>query len=299
MTKQETIFWLKKYIERENTLCQCQRSVKTWKDEIAEHSKPLKKEKKAGVLGCVGTGLLVAIGGAIPCAIVFAIIWLIWMIIDIFKTNLRENPDAVLYSDLIIEKAAGLVIEDTTSYFNRHEILGPMIGILIIGFGISCILGIIAIIASFVGDKSIPEKNKRHQEEYEKSQKLLPQLQMMYDLNIKKQKEAEYQLAQMRKNTIVPGKYLSYASQLLDFLENGRADTIKEAINLLHTEWHRQDELREIQRHNEAIEIQNAQIAAEYARSADAANRAADAAEEAAYWEKKRYIDDFFDNLSK
>lgn len=303
MTKQEIILWLRQYIKKESDLRECENVVNVWKSKITEHSKPLKEEKKTGILGSIATGLIVAVVGAIPCAIVFAIIWFVWSMIELFKTNLREHPDATMYSTLIIEKAAGLVIKDVPHYFIQHEILGPVIGMLIIGAGISCILGILATIITLSGDKSVPAKNKKLKEEYEKNQALLPQLQMMYELHLKKKNEAKNELAQMEKTAIFPNKYLCYARELLDFLESGRADTLKEALNLLHQNWDEMDRLSEMQRHHRALEKENAQhnaqLEAELRKNSKAAERAADAAAETAYWEKKRYVDDFFDKLMK
>ncbi|MGM9614953.1 MAG: hypothetical protein ACI3W7_05465 [Oscillospiraceae bacterium] len=305
MTRQEIISWLKKYIRQENEAYQCEAVVNNWKSKIEEHSKPLVIEKKTGFLGCVGSGIFVAIIGAIPSAIVSGIIWIIWDIVEIIKVDLRHNPGADLRSEMILEKALSIIIksEDPTQFLSHHGFWGAALALLIIGFGISCLLGIIVIILCLLDDKDVPKRNIKHQEEYEENQALIPQLQVVYDLSVKKKNIAECKLSQMRRNSIVPEKYLSSASTLLEFFEDGRADTIKEALNLLHRHWNELDRYREMERHNRAMEEEaaqhNAQIEAELQRNTEAARRAANAAEDAAYWEKQRYIDDVFERLLK
>lgn len=300
MTKQETILWLRRYIEQERIFYENQRVVNVWEDKIREHTKPLKEEKKAGVLGSAVSGLVVAIVGAIPCAIVFSAIWFVWLLVDLFKTNLREHPDAVLLPSAVVEKAAGIVIkQDVNEFFFHHELLGPIIGLLVIGFGISCVLGFFAVFIVLFSDKDIPKRNAARKEEYAKRQALLPQLRMTYNLHLEKMRKAETKLMQMKKNAIISEKYLDYASDLLEFLETGRADTLKEALNLLHTEWHERERLHEMRRHHQAVEEENEQLRAELRRNTEASERAADAAEDAAYWDKKRYVDDIFDELLK
>ncbi|MDO5785665.1 MAG: hypothetical protein Q4P20_11445, partial [Eubacteriales bacterium] len=119
MTKKETIQWLKNYLKQQDAVYECEKGVRYWKDRIAERDKPLKKEEKAGVFGSILGGIGIAIVGTIPCTLIFAVIWLIWSFIELFKVQPRLHPDAILYSDLVIEKATGIVIEDVQDYFNH------------------------------------------------------------------------------------------------------------------------------------------------------------------------------------
>lgn len=299
MTKQQLIVWLNKYIMAQNTWDKRRKEAEEAKKYVEKYQTPLEKEKKSGILGSILGGIVITVLGTVPCALIFSVIWLIWTTIELFKKDLRHNPGVELLSDKVVEKAAGIVIGDVDVYFRRHEILGPMIGFLIIGAGLALILGILVAIFILVLDKGVPERNKKHEAEYKSNQELLVAMQIKYDLRKKEAAIAWNEVENLKKQSPVPEDYLLWAEEIKTLLENQRADTVKEAINILHTEWHRKEELEEMRRHNEEIERQNAQIAAEYARSADAANRAAEAAENAAYWEKQKYIDDIFDDLIK
>lgn len=295
MTKQEAIRWLKEYIEQEDLVYQCGKGLEKRKKEISEYSKPFIEEKKAGVWGSVGTGLVVAVVGAIPCAIASCVILMLSCVVALIidSSTLLEKTIA------IIEKAAGIVFQDVTDYFSRHIILGPTISYLIIGLGFSCILGVLAFIFVLSSDKDVPEKNRKKKEEYDKRQAELPKVQLLYDLTLKSKNEAECKLKRMEKNSPIPSKYLAYADELWELLTSGRADTLKEALNLLHQHWYEEERLHELRRHHQAVEEENKQIRAELRRNAEASQRAADAAEEAADWERRKYIDDIFDDLLK
>lgn len=299
MTKQQLIVWLRDYIKACNSYKQKRNATDQLKEYIKKYQAPLQKEKKKGVIKSILSGITVAFCGAVPCALVFGVIWFVWFFIDIFKTDLRHNPEAEELSVKVIQSAAGIVIEDVDTFFYRHAILGPAIGSLIIGLGISVVIGCIFTILSIISDKRVPERNKKHEEEFESNQKLLAATQIKYNLRKKESDDAWRNVKRLENKSPIPEDYLPWAEEILRIFENQRADTVKEAINILHTDWHRQDELEETKRHNEIIERQNAQNAAELARSAEAANRAAEAANEAAYWEKKRYIDEIFDDLLK
>lgn len=296
MTKQQLIVWIRNYIKADQAYNSKRCTADQAKTYAQKFQKPLQKEEKTGVIGSIFTGIFVAIIGAIPVGFVSAVIWVIWDFIEMFKVDLKHNPGAEMLSTKIVESAAGLVIDDVNTYFNQHEVLGPAIAFLIIGLAISAVIGFIFIIVSIISDKGVPKRNKEHAKEYENNQKLLAAAQVVYDLKKKEADIAWKTVERLQKESPVPKDYLPWAEKILRILENQRADTLKEAINVLHTDWHRQDQLEEIKRHNEAVERQNAQTAAALSRSADAADRAADraaeAANEAAYWERQRYFDD-------
>ncbi|MDO5783423.1 MAG: hypothetical protein Q4P20_00005, partial [Eubacteriales bacterium] len=169
------------------------------------------------------------------------------------------------------------------------------------GFGIACFIGVLACICSLISDRTVPARNIKNKEEYDNNQALLAHSKEKYALRLKELNEAKRKLTQMKKNSIVPEKYLGSASTLLEFLEDGRADNMKEALNLLHQYWDELDRYHEMERHHRALEQENAQhnaqVEAALRRNSAAAERAADAAEDAAYWEKRKYYDDFFDDL--
>lgn len=115
--------------------------------------------------------------------------------------------------------------------------------------------------------------------------------------------EAEYQRSDLAyketssrviANTIVSEKYKSIeiVTALIDYLRDGRADTLKEAINLWHDEERKRVEMERAEAHRaemlriEQERLEAAQEAAEYQRLAyyaaqDAADSAKEAAEEA------------------
>lgn len=293
MTKQQLIQWLKNYIKTDDTYEQKRRETEQAKAYAQQFQKPLKKEEKTGIIGSIFTGILVAIIGAVPVGLLAGIIWLICFFVGIF------NPKVGEVAIKIVESSAGLITDDVTRFFNRHEVLGPMAAFLIIGLIISSIIGFACIILMILDDRNVPKRNQEHEEEYANNQTLLAAAEVVHDLKKKKSDAAWENVQRLKKESPIPQNYLVWAEEILQLLENNRADTLKEAINILHADWHREKELREIQRHNKAIEMQNAQASLELSRATNAANRAAEAAEEAAYWEKKKYIDDIFDDLLK
>lgn len=99
---------------------------------------------------------------------------------------------------------------------------------------------------------------------------------------------AQAQLQRLRAMNVVHPKYLSSSRTLLSYLEEGRADNRKEAINLLEQERREDDRHEEIARHHREMQRQAAEHAAimeaDACRGADAAERAAQSADEAAFW---------------
>lgn len=84
---------------------------------------------------------------------------------------------------------------------------------------------------------------------------------------------------------VLPPDYrvTSYAAKcILQYLKNGRADTMKEAINLYEMELDRDHLYQETRRHNQAMEEEAARQSANTAAARDEASRAADASEQAA-----------------
>ena len=112
--------------------------------------------------------------------------------------------------------------------------------------------------------------------------------------------EAEYQRAdqalrtitdRIGSNAIVGSKYktIEIVSMLIEFLQDGRADTVKEAINLWHDEESKKIEMEKAEAHRaemlrlEQERLEAAQEAADYQRMAYyAAQDAAESAKEAA-----------------
>lgn len=299
MTKQQLVAWLKNYTKAYKVWQQRQRDTDEMKKLIKKYQNPLQIEKKHGIVGNVISGALITLIATIPSALVFGVVWVVWDFVEIIKKDLKHNPGIEMLSIEIIERAAGIVIDDVPAFFIRHEILGPTIGCLIIGFAISLIIGLIAIIFGIISDKSIPKRNEQHRARFEDNQKMLAAAEVRYGLAKQGSDAAWNYVQKLKKESPIPNTYLDYAEEILSLLVNQRADTLKEALNILHDKWERQSELEEHRRHNKEMERQNAQMADALSRNAEAARQAAEAAEDAAYWEKKRYIDDIFDDLLK
>lgn len=146
--------------------------------------------------------------------------------------------------------------------------------------------GIAFLIIAGVFQMDMNAENKRTAEQHKKEATKLPELERRLEIALTKQKEANnlYARARQYASKHLPDTYMyGYcAERFLSYLKNGRADTLKEAINLYEIE-SRQDAIyEENRRHNEEMERQQ-QRQTELASEAVAeASRAADASEEAA-----------------
>ncbi len=87
-------------------------------------------------------------------------------------------------------------------------------------------------------------------------------------------REAEEYLKRETKTTIdFPWKYVSYINRIIDIVESCRADSIKEAINVLHDDFHKSEMLEnqrqiaeETERHNREMEEQQSRLLEETQR---------------------------------
>lgn len=299
MTKIDIIRWLKEYIRQQNLWIKYDKEVSILHNKIVEISRPAYQEKKKGIFGCLLRGLLVAILGAIPCAIIIGVLWCVWFLIEVFRVNLKVNQDAVLLPDICMRKVAGIVVENADAFFKGRELYMFLTGCLVIGIMTSCILGVLTFILYIIKDARIPKINKQYNELKEKNRSNLQDLQIQYDKALKMKTDTATILNQMRANPIIPQKYLysSSITYILECLEDGRADTIKEALNLLHQYQIEQDRYYEMERHHKAMEEENTRIQAELLRNSEAAERIANAAEEAVNLEKRRRREEFYDKL--
>lgn len=125
-------------------------------------------------------------------------------------------------------------------------------------------------------------------QQYQDRLKEIPELERQLQLIPAKMQSAQSQLQQLKSMNIVHPKYLPHSRTLLSYFEEGRADSLKEAINLLEYERKENERDKEIARHHRKMQRQATEHAAimeaEASRGADAAEEAARSANEAAFW---------------
>lgn len=126
--------------------------------------------------------------------------------------------------------------------------------------------------------------NEEAIEQYQKGLSQIPDLERKLQHIPAEMQSAQARVQRLRNMNIAHSKYLPYSRTLLSYLEEGRADTLKEAINLLVYE--RREDVRndELERHYREMERQVAEQNATLADIQDEVTRSANAAEEAAAW---------------
>lgn len=119
-------------------------------------------------------------------------------------------------------------------------------------------------------------------ENYEKGLTEIPDLEKQLQSNLPLLRTAQQNRDRLKQQNILPYAYSHCSRTLVRYLETGRADTLKEAINLYELEL-RQDEIyEENRRHNQEMERQQHRQNQLAADALAEASRAADASEEAA-----------------
>lgn len=116
----------------------------------------------------------------------------------------------------------------------EYAIFNLPITSIILAFPISAVLSIPCGIPDRKGEK------RKYEERlclYYEQQKKMPELVQQKDFLIKKLRDIDANLSKMKNQGIVHQKYEYYIPQLIEFLETGRADTVKEAVNLLEYQW--------------------------------------------------------------
>lgn len=162
-------------------------------------------------------------------------------------------------------------------FFDQH----PFLTYLIFGLMVSIPCSYPITIASLKdGRKTDIAKWSR----YQKGLKEIPALQESITMGETKLEKLGRQKQELTAKEIVPTKYLSYSSNLLDYLETGRADTLKEAINLLEVELRENERDRELWAHHQAMQKQAAAQTDILYGVQEETTRAANAAESSAAW---------------
>ena len=159
----------------------------------------------------------------------------------------------------------------------------------IFSFRVGLILIGTLIISSNISDRKATKiRYKRELQKYNQELPQLPQWNKKLQEVSAKVSQAERDLNKLENKNIIHSSYLYYAKTLLGYFEKGRADTLKEAINLLEYENEKTREYcaqidRDYKMHKKLDNIAAAQEAA-LSDIHDETARAADAAQDAAIW---------------
>lgn len=296
MTKAQIIQWLRTYIDAEKA-CRLKRDYRVkCEEELKKYlQKPKLESESKGffefVVGVIFCTVFYTVVGAIVVGGICAVIWCIWMFVEIIAVDYKNNSSVELMSQKFLRLFMDPVINAMNGDLERPTLIQALIAFLIIGAIISFILSFITSIWSGI-DSTInaPKRNQRLQQQYEKNLEKVPELRRKWEAAKQAESLAYQKVQSLERQHIVAEKYLSWASDLLQYLEDGRADSLKEAINLMEFEWNEEDRMHELRRHNrqmeEAYARHTATLEEEAARAADASERAAEAAEEGAFWSK-------------
>lgn len=132
--------------------------------------------------------------------------------------------------------------------------------------------------------KEDKEKDIAAMEQYQKGLMQIPDLERKLQQIPSKMQSAQTQVQRLRNMNIVHPKYLPYSRTLLSYFEEGRADTLKEALNLFEHERREDARDEELENHYREMERQAAAQTTALADIQDETSRAADAAQQAAAW---------------
>lgn len=284
MTKEQTIRWLRNYIRAEKAYFSRAAYTEDCKRELEECKKEPEITPEFGVFGTIIEILIWTIIGTVILGIICAVCWCVFFFFEALITDYKNNSMTVelksaQFIEFWVRPVVYIMKGDAENPTVIQGILGFFTFSLIPAFVLSIILG--------VHDKiTTPKGNRQELAVNEIRLKKIPRLEERIREAEKKQNIAQQELESLEKQNVVPKKYLTWAKDLLEYLENCRADSLKEAINLMEFEWNQEESLHELKRHNKRMEETYARHAAAMERSADASERAAEAAEEDAFWSK-------------
>lgn len=296
MTKAQTIQWLRNYINAKKVYWSKSDYRVYCEGELKKYlQKPKLELETKGfvdfVVGVIFCTVFYTVVGAIVVGGICAVIWCICTVVELIAVDYKNNTSVDLISVKLLRLFMDPVINAMNGDLDSPTVIQALIAFLIMGAIISFILSfIISIWSSIDSTINAPKRNQELQQQYEKKLKKVPELQRKLE-DAKQAESLAYQkVRSLEQQHIVADKYLSWASDLLQYLEDGRADSLKEAINLMEFEWNEEERMHELRRHNrqmeEAYARHTAVLEEEAARAADASERAAEAAEEEAFWAK-------------
>lgn len=100
------------------------------------------------------------------------------------------------------------------------------------------------------------EKERLKKENYNKYLSFQNQMKDKYNTNAENLQKVNSLIDEVSKEIGLTSKYFPYVDKLIEYIEDGRADNVKEALNLLHNDWANDEVLKEEQRKNDMLEAQ-------------------------------------------
>lgn len=270
MTKNELIQYLRAFLQAENRCYEIQSEITRLKNTISNLKKEPTLEERQGLGESLVLFLLSTIMGGIALGVL--------LIISIFIVTLFDNNGKGPFGQFIRASATFLHLEN-------HPILFCILFPLLISAILSLLL---TVYIATDHNKHYQQRNQQKIEEYKKVCAQIPALEANLNKQISELKLADYAFEILKQRNIVHPQWHDKIRYLLEYLEQGRADTLKEALNL----WEQESAQRRMAAENRRFHQQMSQQMAAHAaameeqaeRTADASERAADSADEAAMW---------------
>ena len=277
MNKKEAIAFLSQYRSLHKEWRTVDRRINELKSKI---EKGKKHPTKVGLPG-IGSLIVVTLVAGVVISIIFAVIWGIWLIVEGLGTP-YEDMKSFAFIYWIVEFVTRT---DANVFLDSHPWLTWFIGFGAVGLPLGFIFALYSVIGA---RKDTRLSNSASQSAFEHAQKHMLEWENELKAAEKKYKLRWNQMQQMEKSGVMADHYFTWTGDLLKYLQDGRADTLKEAINLLEADFDKEAEAHERARHRKRMEdIASAHAAAmqsEAARTREATERAASAAEDAAFW---------------
>lgn len=255
---------------------------------LAEKNKPYIEEPLT-VVGAIITWFVFGLIGTVILGVAAAVI-------QFFATIIRILYETFVVKEITLENPVLIQLVDFASK-TLHFPDNRVVTYILISAIVSAIVCVPLVVMMYLENDRIPEKNRRRVEEYEKLLARIPPIESEYRKAVAEHQRAADRVDYWVKQSVVTQEYIGYVDDIIKLLQNGRADTLKEALNVLEADRSRRRIESENARHNremERISEENYAILQEEARRSTAASeraaraseRAAEAAEDAAFFEQ-------------
>lgn len=204
------------------------------------------------------------------------------------KFDLSENILPILFFAAIIFVVLFIVAAACIRHAVKYHTSIVVSLLLLLSLAISAFL---CVRSDMSDNKAEERKYEDELRRYETELSQLPQWENKLRITSAKAAEARRHVQFLERKNILHSDYLQSANTLLEYFERGRADSLKEALNLLEQEqaeirreFAREEHEAAMQEYAKAQAKALGQIADEATRSADASERAAQHADDAAFW---------------
>jgi len=274
MTKNELVNYLRSLSQAEHNAYEARDKIQKVERQIAECKKEPVQFKRLSIAEIIGSFLGILIFGSI--------VWLVVLLVIILVAIFTKWEVSFPIFDVLFNYFRGII---PIRIFDIHEFLA---------FFLTCVVTFlpIALIATVlyarVHDKRVPKLNEESMKKHQAALARIPELEAALRVAQGQYSAASSLRTQLQNKGVLPEKYRNKAGFLLEYLEDGRADTLKEAINLFVLDCQEADRYWQAKEQHEemmaTIDAHAAAIQDEVGRAADAAEDAADAAHDAAFW---------------